>query len=169
MLGRRWMMLAAMGAGLVLAMPGDASAQVTYRLQSATFCTPITSTYASVRSDSGALGNGGSSAMRMVCPILDDLFLPKSIINGLNVDVFDGSTSAPVDVRACVSFSTAVGGTCGVAASTSTSGTGLVRLNVNPSVWATYEFDYGYLVINLPPLSKRASSVHGWQLLNFPE
>ena len=170
MLWRHRAVMAAMGmVGLVLGMPGAASAQVTYRLQSATFCMPITSTYQSVRSDSGAIGNGGSSAMRLVCPILDDVTLPKSIINGVNVDVFDGSTSAPVDVRACVSFATAVGGSCGPATATSSSGTGMARLRVDSALWARFEFDYGYLVINLPPLSRSVSSAHGWQLLNFPD
>ncbi len=169
MLWRHRAVMAAMGgAVLVLGVAGEASAQE-YRQQSATFCMPITHNYAAVRSDSGAIGNGGSSAMRLVCPILDDSFLPKSSLNVVTADVFDGSTSAAVDARACVSFGGAVGGSCGPAVTSSSSGTGMVTLRVDPSVWARFEFDYGYLVFNLPTLSgSSVSSVHGWDLLSVP-
>lgn len=165
MLGKHRAVVVAVGlAGLVLGIPEEASAQ-TYRRQSATFCTPITSTYQSVRSDSGSIGNGGTSAMRLVCPILDDSTLPKHVINGSYVDVFDGSTTAALDARACVSFWSAVGGSCGPASASSTSGTGMLTLAPNPSLWASFAGDYGYFVINLPPISSgKVSAVHGYEL-----
>jgi hypothetical protein len=154
------------GAGLVLGMPGEASAQA-YRRQSATFCTPITSAYQSIRSDSGAIGNGSSSAIRLVCPILDDSHLPKDQISTIYVDAFDGSASAALDARACVSFWSSVGGSCGPASASSTSGTGMITLAPSSSVWAGFITDYGYLVINLPPISgSSVSAVKGYELFD---
>ncbi|WP_434386691.1 hypothetical protein [Melittangium boletus] len=155
---------ACVGAGLLLGVPQEASAQ-SYRRQSAAFCTPITSTYQSVRSDAGALGNGSASVMRLACPILDDGVLPKAQILSTLVDVYDGASAAVVDVRACVSFWSGVGGACGPAASSSSGGVGMATLSPSPGVWSTYPSDYGYLVINLPAFtSGTASSVHGYEL-----
>jgi hypothetical protein len=155
--------LAAVGVvGLVLGMPGEAFAQ--YRRQSATFCTPITSTYGSVRSDSGAIGNGGTAAMRLACPILDDSTIPKYLATRTVVDVYDGSTAASVDARACVSYWSAVGGSCGPAVFSGAAFIGMLSLAPDPSVWVNFAGDYGYFIINLPATSSgRVSNVHGYE------
>jgi hypothetical protein len=151
------------GMGLASGMAGEAQAY--YRRQSATFCTPITSTYQYVQSDSGAIGNGSTSPIRLVCPILDDAYLSKTVIGASYVTVNDGSTSAAVDARACVTYSSSVGGTCGPASATSSTGTGLSSLYVNPGIWAGFPYEYGYIVVNLPGTSSgRVSSVHGYDL-----
>ncbi|ATB30856.1 hypothetical protein [Melittangium boletus] len=164
----RWTRAMVMGAfgvaGLAGALPGEASAQA-YRRMSASFCTPITPTYQSVRSDSGAIGNGGPTDIRLVCPILDDGYLPKLQIFSALVDVYDGSATAAVDARTCVSFWANVGGACGPASATSSSGVGITSLSPSTATWNSYSTDYGYLVVNLPAFTTgTASSVHGYEL-----
>jgi|GEM_PF-6562276 len=165
----RWTRAVVLGsfgmAGLALGVPGEASAQTAYRRLSASFCTPITPTYQSVRSDSGAIGNGSPTEMRLVCPILDDGYLPKLQIRSALVDVYDGSTTVAVDARTCVSFWSAIGGACGPASATSPTGVGMTTLSPNTATWSSYSSDYGYLVINLPAFTTgTASSVHGYEL-----
>jgi hypothetical protein len=44
----------------------------------------------------------------------------------------------------------------------------MVSLAPSPSLWAGFTNDYGYFVINLPPISSGSvSSVHGYELYQF--
>jgi hypothetical protein len=169
MLCKRLIALAVVvAAGVVLGLPSEASAQTPYRRQSATDCLPITDSAASVRSDSGAIGNGGSTAMRLVCPINDDSYLPKDLIGTMFVDVYDSSTTGFVDARACVSYVSTVGGACGPGSASSISGTGMRALSPVPTVWSDNPTHYGYIVVNLPPLQsgRIPSSLHGYELFD---
>jgi len=149
--------------GGVLVLPMDARAQ--HRQQAASFCLPVTNTYQDVRSNTGAIGNGGTAAMRLACPILDDGYLSKSTLYGTYVDVYDGTSSASVDARACVTYGSFLGGSCGPASLSSMSGVSMTSLWLNISVWGSYPWDYGYVLINLPPAQNgRASQVHGYYL-----
>jgi hypothetical protein len=149
--------------GSVLVLPQGARAQ--YRQQSASFCLPVTATYQDVRSNTGAIGNGGTAAMRMACPIIDDGYLAKGNVVGAYVDVYDGTNSASVDARTCITYSYAPGGSCGPANSSSASGIGMNTLWLDVSSWTSNPWDYGYILVNLPPAqSGHASGVHGYYL-----
>jgi hypothetical protein len=145
--------------------PLDALAQ---RRQSASFCLPITGAYQDVRSNTGAIGNAGTATMRLACPIIDDdNYLPKDTLATARVDVYDGTSAASLDARACVTYGYMQGGACGPAAASSASGTGMNALFPDVTVWYTYYWEYGYILVNLPPAqSGRASAVHGYFLTN---
>ncbi len=161
---KRWIwVLGLTVAGALLGIPSEAHAQ--YRIQSGSFCLPITATYQDVRSNIGAIGNGGSALMRMVCPIADDGYLHKGDLSGAFVDVYDGTTAASVDARTCVSYAYVLGGSCGPAAASNLAGTGMNSLWVDISAWQINPWDYGYVLVNLPPAqSGRVSEVHGYYL-----
>ncbi len=162
----KWSTLAVFAVtGALLGLSTEASAQVSYRRQSATYCMPITNTYQDVRSNSGAVGNGGTNPLRLVCPIHDDSAMDKVLVSYTNVDVYDGSTVAAVDARACVTYWSSMGGACDSAAASSVSGTGMTTLSPPVSVWAANPSHYGYYVINLPIIqSGRVSALHGYEL-----
>ena len=149
--------------GGVLVLPHEALAQ--HRQQAASFCLPVTNTYQDVRSNTEAIGNGGAAAMRMACPILDDGYLSKGNLSGGWVDVYDGTSVAGVDARACVTYSYYLGGSCGPATVSSMSGVTMSSLVIDRSVWISNPWEYGYLLINLPPAQNgRVSEVHGYYL-----
>ncbi|HEX8702472.1 MAG TPA: hypothetical protein VF815_26800 [Myxococcaceae bacterium] len=149
--------------GGVLVLPQEARAQ--YRQQAASFCLPVTNTYQDVRSNTGAIGNGGAAAMRLACPILDDAYMQKGTLSGAYVDLYDGTSVGAVDVRACVTFGFNMGGSCGPANATIPSGIGLTGLGLDLSVWYSHQWEYGYILVNLPAAqSGRASAVHGYYL-----
>jgi hypothetical protein len=149
--------------GSVLVLPGEARAQ--HRQQAASFCLPVTATYQDVRSNTGAIGNGGTAVMRMSCPILDDGYLSKGNLTGAYVYVYDGTSTASVDARTCVTYSYALGGTCSPASASSMSGMGVQSLWLDIYAWTSNSWDFGYILINLPPAqSGRASAVHGYYL-----
>jgi hypothetical protein len=155
-------------AGLVMGLSEEAFAQEAYRRQSATDCLPITASSLSVKNDSGAIGNGGSSAMRLVCAVNDDSYLSKELVRSIFVDVYDGSTRGAVDARACVSYMGSTGGACGPGAATSESGIGMEALIPSPSVWVDNPYEYGYIVVTLPVLEsgRLPSSMHGYILMD---
>jgi hypothetical protein len=158
----------AWGAGMVmvagmLVLPKEARAD--YRQQAGSFCLPITSTYQDLRSNTGAIGNGGAAAMRMVCPILDDSALSKASLYGAYIDVYDGTSAASTDARSCITYGYTLGGSCGPATVSSAPGMGVSALYLNIAVWQSNPSDYGYILVNLPPAqSGRASAVHGYYL-----
>jgi len=149
--------------GAVLVLPQEAHAQ--WRMQAASFCLPVTPTYQDVRSNTGAIGNGGAGAMRLACPILDDAYMDKGTLSGAYVDLYDGTNVGSVDVRPCVTYGFNMGGSCGPANVSTPSNIGMTTLGIDMSVWVTHQWEYGYILVNLPPAQGgRASAVHGYYL-----
>ncbi|MFY0571309.1 hypothetical protein ACN28E_46800 [Archangium lansingense] len=169
MLRKKWIALSTIAvAGLVMGLSEEAFAQEAYRRQSATGCLPITASSLSVKNNSGAIGNGGSSTMRLVCAVNDDSYLSKDLVQSIYVDVYDGSTRGSVDARACVSYMGSMGGACGPGATTSESGIGMEALIPSPGVWVDNPYEYGFIVVTLPVLEsgRPPSSMHGYILMD---
>jgi hypothetical protein len=132
--------------------------------QSGAGCDRVIGTSDTLYYDGAGLANtsltGSASA---ACPVPDNSSMPKTAITSLSVVVYDASATQSVSVRACVSYAGTIGGSCGAAASTSTTGTGLSTLSPSRTLWTSYPTGMPYVNVALPAQTSSTSAPSRYQ------
>lgn len=110
--------------------------------------------------DGGGIVNLAGGWLTLLCPITSTSAAPVSQSNGFMVDVYDGSSSLAISVRACVQW-WGGGSTCGSATTDGVaSNTGIRHIVASTYVWyADQEGGYPYVMIDLPGYASGTHSI----------
>jgi hypothetical protein len=138
-------------------------------------CTPIDKATTWEHQPELAATNANAESI-FLCAIRDDDRRPHGSMVSFHAFVHDRNTfngeGGTVRVRACVSFSTAIGGDCGTPAATSRTGTGFFDLQVPFAKFAQFPGDFPYVQVDFPKRqigsSGGASKLFGFQT-HYPD
>lgn len=106
-----------------------------------------------------------SGSGNVYCPVVDDNpSATFSASTSLNVDVYDGTSSASLTAQACVTFAGSLGSSCGSAAPSGGAFTGHTTLSPSLSSWTGYPNDYAFALVVVPANGTGVNYVKGyWQ------
>jgi hypothetical protein len=133
---------------LVAAKPAEAR----YKRITGSDCTIDLQTYSTARLNSDGFVNTANSNTQKytTCTIADDDVFPHHQAVTMNVHLYDGTSGASVDVYACVTYNGALGGLCGIGASSGAGFTGVTSVSPPISVLQNHEYDFPHLWANVP-------------------
>jgi hypothetical protein len=99
----------------------------------------------------GGTARGTGSPEFLICPAIDDSYLPKGSLTTLNIHVLDDNVSSSVTAKACSYYWAGNGGACGGQDTSGNAFVGHDTLTPALTYWGpAYAADFGYFTVEIP-------------------